>query len=47
MNLYPSFQYSLFEKAKSRYLRKMVLKLFTTFIVDAAILAPPKQRDFT
>ena len=25
----------------------MVLKLFTTFIVVAAILASPKQRDFT
>ena len=30
---------------KSKYLGKMVLKLFMTFFVVAAILASPKHRD--
>ena len=43
--IYPSFQCSLFEK--EQLLEKIVLKLFTTFILFAAILASPKHRDFT
>ena len=36
-----SFRYSLFEKEQITWEIKMVLKLFTTFIVVAAILASP------
>ena len=32
---------------KSKYLGKMELKLYTTFIVVAAILASPKHKAFT